>query len=123
MPAILCWSAVSSADSSFDVRVRTGKDALSSPDGKNYELSIFPAVRKAMSGCVPPGSAAVSNLGNFTLVGLVSRSGTISAIEVEPHTHVSDCFAQKFRESQLPMPPIVPPTDKFPITVEMSVKP
>lgn len=109
----------------ISARIAAGNNAAAaSPEGQRYESLLGPALQAAMSPCVPAGSTATGNLGKFTLVGDVAKSGAISSVEVEPSTAVSRCFAANFRKQQLPKPPKPPSARKrFPLTLVVSVVP
>jgi hypothetical protein len=106
------------------MRIAAGRDALSSPTGKKYELALFPAVQKSLNACVPVGSISPENLGKFTVVAEVSQSGVATLVDAGPHTRVSSCFAKHFRTARLPAPP-PPPAGRgnFPIAIEINVTP
>jgi hypothetical protein len=108
----------------FASRVAEAKRASSTPEGKKYDQSLAPALGAAMRACVPPRSTSQANLGKFTLVANVRRSGVVSSVEVQPKTEVSRCFAAQFAQKRLAPPPVSDgSTQGFPIAVEMSVVP
>ena len=105
----------------FDMRLAAGNKALSSPEGQTYELSISPAIQSAMVKCLPPGSQYT---GQFALIGNVLRSGKIASVEVRPIDDISQCFAERIKESALPVPPLSSEgVEAFPITIEMNIIP
>ena len=105
----------------FETRLATGNKALSSPEGQTYELSLSPAIQSAMMKCLPPGSQYT---GQFALIGNVLRSGKVTSVEVRPIDDISQCFAERIKESALPVPPLSSEgVDEFPITIEMNIIP
>lgn len=110
--------------SNFELRVTEGKESASTPQGAKYEKEMGPFIGKTMRACIPPDSKSTANLGTFTLVGYVDPSGKVLAVEVQPLTEVSKCFASQFQKQLLPTPPKISKTSsRFPITIEMSVVP
>ena len=108
----------------FVSRVAAAERASSTPQGKKYDDSLGPAADAAIRTCVPPGSLSQAHRGKFKLVGYVADSGVISAVEVQPETEVSVCFAKHFAQTRFAPPPESgSSTSGFPITVEMSVLP
>ncbi len=89
----------------FAARVKTGKEALATPEGRQYESYWGETMRAILAACVPPGSTDPADLGSFTFVADVSDSGTVSSVEVSPATDVSRCFALQFGKTDLPSPP------------------
>jgi hypothetical protein len=105
----------------FEMRLTAGNKALSSPEGKTYELSLSPAIQSAMMRCLPPASPYT---GQFALIGNVLRSGKVTSVEVRPIDDVSQCFAERIKESTLPVPPLSSEgIEAFPITIEMNIIP
>jgi hypothetical protein len=90
----------------FAARVKAGKQALSSPEGQQYESSWGEVMQKILTTCIPIGSTNPANLGRFTFIADVSASGLVSSVEVEPSNTVSRCFAQHFGNARLPKPPM-----------------
>ena len=86
-------------------RIAAGKVALASEEGQRYEASWGAVISAAMTACIPPGSPLAANLGKFTFVGDVSPVGIVLAVEVEPSTVLSRCFARHFTNANLPAPP------------------
>ena len=109
-------------DADVAARMKAGKEALATPEGQKYEVSWGEVMGAVLRGCIPPGSTSPANLGNFTFVADVDRIGTVSSVEVRPSTHVSRCFAKRFRASKLPQPPIGS-HGLFPISDVVSVIP
>ena len=108
----------------FDARVAEAKSATATTEGQRYDKKLGHSIGSAMQACVPSGSTAEANLGKFTLVGYVATSGIVSSVEVRPNTKVSECFASKFRQLELPTPPAsLALKSGVPIIVEMSVAP
>ena len=106
----------------FEMRLTAGNKALSSPEGKTYELSLSPAIQSAMMRCLPPSAAPYT--GQFALIGNVLRSGKVTSVEVRPIDDVSQCFAERIKESTLPVPPLSSEgIEAFPITIEMNIMP
>jgi hypothetical protein len=106
----------------FAMRLTAGKKALSSPEGKTYELSLSPAIQSAMVRCLPPSASAYT--GQFTLIGDVLRSGKVTSVEVRPMNDISQCFAERIKESALPVPPLSSEgIEALPIAIEMSIIP
>ncbi len=106
----------------FQNRLEAGRQALQTSEGKVYEKSLSPTIVRAMGECVPPGPP--DQTGAFSLVGYVNPSGTVSAIEVQPSTPASRCFAGKIGKATLPTPPFVPSRYKaFPLTIDMEIIP
>jgi hypothetical protein len=105
----------------FEMRLTAGNKALSSPEGKAYELSLSPAIQSAMMKCLPPASQYT---GQFALIGNVVRSGKVTSVEVRPIDDISQCFAERIKESTLPVPPLSSEgIEAFPITIEMNIIP
>lgn len=117
MCLLLSLTACAAVAEDFSGRVKAGNAAIATPAGKAYDASLGSAVQSAMLKCVPPGSSG--HLGKFALVGTVSSNGIVSAIEVQPATETSKCFAEQFSAASLPTPPSAP----YPLTVEMTVNP
>ena len=108
----------------FAARVAEAKTAAATPDGKEYETSTYPAIQAAMLTCIPPGTTNPENLGKFTLVTYVTKSGMLSAVEVQPNTKVSQCFSELFAKCQLPTPPSALTNELgYPLEVTMSIAP
>ena len=108
----------------FDARVVEAKIKAKTPDGKKYEASTLPAIQAAMTTCIPPGTTNPENLGKFTLVAYVTKSGILSAVEVQPKTKVSQCFSELFAKSQLFTPPSALTNELgYPLEVTMSITP
>jgi len=108
----------------FVSRVAEAERASSTPQGKKYDDSLGPAADAAIRTCVPPGTLSEAHLGKFRLVGYVAHSGAISAVEVQPETEVSLCFARQFAQAHFAPPPESGGSASgFPITVEMRVLP
>lgn len=89
----------------FSARAKLGKATLATAEGRKYEASWGAAIVSSMEACVPAGSTSPANLGRFTFVGDVSSNGAVSAIEVQPSTRVSRCFAEHLGKTQVPPPP------------------
>jgi hypothetical protein len=105
----------------FEMRLAAGNKALSSPEGQTYELSLSPAIQSAMTRCLPPASPYT---GQFALIGKVLRSGKVTSVEVRPIDDISQCFAERIKESTLPFPPFSSEgVEAFPITIEMNIIP
>ena len=105
----------------FEMRLTAGNKALSSPEGKPYEQSLSPAIQSAMMKCLPPTSHYT---GQFALIGNVVRSGKVTSVEVRPIDDISQCFAERIKESTLPVPPLSSEgNEAFPITIEMNIIP
>ena len=105
----------------FDMRLAAGNKALSSSEGQTYEQSLGPAIQSAMMKCLPPGSPYT---GHFALIGNVLRSGKVTSVEVRPIDDISQCFAERIKESALPVPPLSSEgIEAFPITIEMNIIP
>jgi hypothetical protein len=106
----------------FEMRLSAGNKALSSPEGQTYEQSLSPAIQSAMMKCLPPASQYT---GQFALIGNVARSGKVTSVEVRPvDDDVSRCFAERVKESTLPVPPLSSEgSEGFPITIEMNIIP
>ena len=105
----------------FEMRLTAGNKALSSPEGKPYEQSLSPAIHSAMMKCLPPASHYT---GQFALIGNVVRSGKVASVEVRPIDDISQCFAERIKESSLPVPPLSSEgIEAFPITIEMNIIP
>jgi len=103
------------------IRMTAGNKALSSPEGQTYEQSLGPAIQSAMMKCHPPAS---SYTGQFTLIGNAVRSGKVTSVEVRPIDDISQCFAERIKESTLPVPPLSSEgIEAFPITIEMNIIP
>ena len=108
---------VGASPASFDSRLESGRQAISTEQGKAYDASLGPTIGQALRACVPPGSP--SRIGKFALVGTVASSGAVSAIEVRPVTSASRCFAKQISAASLPAPPFSP----FPLVIEISIIP
>jgi hypothetical protein len=105
----------------FEMRLAAGNKALSSPEGQTYEQSLSPAIQSAMMKCLPPASQYT---GQFALIGNVVRSGKVTSVEVRPIDGVSQCFADRIKESLLPVPPLSSEgIEAFPIAIEMNIIP
>jgi hypothetical protein len=105
----------------FEMRLAAGNKALSSPVGQTYEQSLGPAIQSAMTKCLPPASQYT---GQFALVGNVLGTGTVTSVEVRPIDDISQCFAERIKESALPVPPLPSEgIEAFPITIEMNIIP
>jgi hypothetical protein len=105
----------------FEMRMTAGNKALSSPEGQTYEQSLGPAIQSAMTKCLPPASQYT---GQFALVGNVVRSGKVTSVEVRPIDDIAQCFAERIKESTLPVPPLSSEgIEAFPITIEMNIIP
>jgi hypothetical protein len=106
----------------FEMRLTAGNKALSSPEGKTYELSLSTAIQSAMMRCLPPSASPYT--GQFALIGNVLRSGKVTSVEVRPINDISQCFAERIKESTLPVPPLSSEgIEAFPITIEMRIIP
>ena len=74
-----------------------------------------------MMKCLPPASQYT---GQFALIGNVVRSGKVTSVEVRPIDDISQCFAERIKESTLPVPPLSSEgLEAFPITIEMNIIP
>jgi hypothetical protein len=105
----------------FEMRMTAGNKALSSPEGQTYEQSLGPAIQSAMMKCLPPASQYT---GRFALIGNVLRSGKVASVEVRPIDDISQCFAERIKESTLPVPPLSSEAiEAFPITIELNIIP
>ena len=105
----------------FETRLAAGNKALSSSEGQTYEQSLGPSIQSAMTKCLP---FVTPYTGQFALVGNVSKSGKVTSVEVRPIDDISQCFAERIKESTLPVPP--QPSEgleAFPITIEMNIIP
>lgn len=108
----------------FDARQKAGEAALADKKGQQYVATWGAAMQTSLPTCIPVGSTSPENLGTFTFVANVDATGTVSAIEVQPSTAVSRCFAEKFSRAQLPPPPSpLPPGGFFPIADVVEVVP
>jgi hypothetical protein len=118
----LCASSIAYA-SDFSARVAEGNRLSATSPGKKYESSLGTSIRTAIQFCIPPGSVAPENRGPFAMVAYVSKSGALSAVEVQPKTKNPECFAQKLAQGSLPIPPEEGATKLgYPITIEMMVR-
>ena len=105
----------------FEMRLTAGNKALSSSEGQTYEQSLGPAIQSAVMKCLPPAS---SYTGQFALIGNVVRSGKVISVEVRPLDDISQCFAERIKESTFPVPPLSSEgVEAFPITIEMNIIP
>ena len=77
----------------FQHRLQTGKQALHTRAGKEYEKALGPIIGDSIRKCILPGSAPQT--GDFVLIGDVSTFGTVSSVEVRPSTPASRCFAEE----------------------------
>jgi hypothetical protein len=116
----VCSPAIAS---DFSSRVVAAKQAAMSTAGTQYDAALGPHIAAAMQSCIPPGSTDSANLGSFRLVGYVASSGALMAVEFQPQTKVSACFAGRFRNAVLPAPPRHASPEGYPIVVEMQVTP
>ncbi|HUJ16379.1 MAG TPA: hypothetical protein VL197_00115 [Nitrospirota bacterium] len=108
----------------FAARVKSGKEALATPEGQQYASSWGESMKAILTSCVLPGLTDPANLGRFTFVADISASGTISSIEVSPITEVSRCFALQFGKAQLPSPPMsLLKGEKLPVADDIVVVP
>jgi hypothetical protein len=105
----------------FEMRLAAGNKALSSSEGQTYEQSLSPAIQSAMTKCLSP---VTPYTGQFALIGNVSKSGKVTSVEVRPIDDISQCFAERIKESTLPVPPVSSEgIEAFPITIEMNIIP
>ena len=105
----------------FETRLTAGNKALSSSEGQTYEQKLGPAIQSAMMKCLPPASQYT---GQFALIGNVVRSGKVISVEVRPLDDISQCFAERIKESTFPVPPLPSEgLEAFPITIEMNIIP
>jgi hypothetical protein len=105
----------------FEMRLTAGNKALSSSEGQTYEQSLGPAIQSAMTKCLP---FVTPYTGQFALIGNVSKSGKVTSVEVRPIDDISQCFAERIKESTFPVPPLSSEgLEAFPITIEMNIIP
>jgi hypothetical protein len=105
----------------FEMRLAAGNKALSSSEGQTYEQALGPAIQSAMTKCLSP---VTPYTGQFALIGNVSKSGKVTSVEVRPIDDISQCFAERIKESTLPVPPLSSEgIEAFPITIEMNIIP
>jgi len=109
--------ANASASGDFAARVKAGKDAIATAAGREYDRMLVPTLQAAVPRCIPQGSSG--HIGKFTLVGSVSLGGAVSAIEVQPETVTSRCFALQIGGATLPPSP----SSNYPLIIEMDVTP
>jgi hypothetical protein len=102
---LLLTLAMAASASDFSARERTGKAASASPEGQSYQKSWGQVIGAAMHACIPVGSESPSNNGKFAFVANINAAGIVSAVEVQPVTTVSNCFAKQFAASTLQPPP------------------
>jgi len=118
---LLAASSNEAFSDDFETRLTAGNKALSSSEGQTYEQSLGPAIQSAMMKCLPPASPYT---GQFALVGNVLRSGKVVSVEIRPIDDISQCFAERIKESTLPVPPLSSEgLEAFPITIEMNIIP
>lgn len=89
----------------FSHRVDAGNAVAATTLGKSYDSLLAPHILQAMRTCIPIGTNDPSNLGEFVVVANVSQRGILSAVEVRPSNHVSQCFTQQISMTHLPPPP------------------
>jgi hypothetical protein len=121
----VCVAGAANAQT-FAEQVVKAKVEAAKPEGQKYERSLYPAIGQAMRTCVPPGTTSHETLGNFTLVGAVTTSGTLRGALIEPESKVAMCFRKEFMAARLPPPPYVLPSPGgagFPVVVEMKLVP
>jgi hypothetical protein len=120
--ATMIFSTVACAGE-FERRVDEAASAKATVQGSQYDQTMGPAIGAAIGSCVPPGSNTPSNVGDFTLIGYVSRAGKIFSVDVQPKTAVAMCFAAQFTQMRLtPPPPSLLSRWGFPIAVKLSVR-
>ena len=108
----------------FAARVAEAKAAAASLEGAKYDQSLWPYFGTAIRTCVPPGSSAESNVGDFVLVANISSNGKLEFVDVEPVTVISTCFAAQLEKTQLPVPPkYTQSVQDYPMHMEMRIKP
>ena len=120
--AILLVAATAVAcTQTFQQRVAAANAAIATPSGKIYDSSLAPSIKTAMLACVRIGKGPSADLGKFTFVSWVSKSGLQVDPQVQPNTRVSSCFSSHFHSLTLPPPP-VSRRKLYPIIVEMTVR-
>jgi hypothetical protein len=106
----------------FEARFDSGKTALSTPEGKRYEMSLGTQIQAAMASCMPAGSTDPRDRGKFALVGYVAPSGRLFGVSVRPKTAIAKCFGQRLSRKPVPIPPVAHRgLPGFPISIEMNV--
>ena len=122
-----CLVATIAIAADLSKRVAEAKAEIATALGAKYDEKLGPFIGEAKRSCIPPGTTAPENLGNFTFIARVGLDGKQREVEVEPSTRVATCFKGRFAAFTLPTPPgsvgSREGTTGYPIVVEMKITP
>jgi len=121
---LLCLVSTASAET-FEERVELARAAEKAADTKPYQKQMFDAIgphlAAAMKSCF--GSIKNPETEPFTLVADVTPEGRADAVDVKPNTNIAACFAKGFMSANFPPPPRFRDRSRFPMFIEMRIKP
>jgi hypothetical protein len=99
-------------------RITAGRAANGTPLGAKYGLSLPPLLGAASQSCDPPGLVLPApELGRFVLVGTITKTGRLTAIETHPHNALTACYAAALAAAQF----APPPHDNYPLLIQLNV--
>jgi hypothetical protein len=103
----------------FTNRVAAGQAASVTPAGIQFDASVSPLIANTGQICDPPGSVLpAADIGQFQLVGDVTRTGKLINVAVRPQTPIAECFALQFARNMFALPPT---GGNYPILVQFNV--
>ena len=121
----ILFLAAGAANASEFIALRDAARQLSATqEGQQYDRTVAPIIGDALRKCAPPTATRTSAPSKFTLVGVVSSAGKLSAVDVAPSTPVTQCFATQLGRMRFPPPPPasgVPNVAGYPIAVQMTL--
>ena len=121
---MLCPVSAASAET-FEERVELARTAEQSEDTKPYPKQMFDAIGPHLATVMKSCFASIKNPETepFILVADVTPEGMAHAVEVMPSTNVAACFAEGFASAKFPPPPRFRGRSRFPMFIEMRIKP
>lgn len=122
---VLGFSPNAANAQTFEKRISAAKKIEDSKTYKTYFAEVYksigPQMAKYMDDCV--GIKAVAEP-DFTLVANLTSEGNPEDIAVQPSNKVAECFSDRFKSIVLyPHPPTLSGGEKFPVVIEMKIKP
>jgi hypothetical protein len=116
-------AAHAAAADDFSARAAAGRAAAGTPEGTKYDQSMWPILTQAGHACDPPGAKVpASELGHFDIVGNITNTGKMVAIEATPINPLSECYLLQLSHAQFAPPP-PSPRPSYPIVIDLTVTP
>ena len=109
----------------FEERVELARVAEKAEGSKSYQKQMFDVIGPHMATIMKSCFDAIKNPETepFRLVADVTPEGRADAVEVRPNTNIAACFSKGFASVDFPPPPRFRGRPRFPVFIDMRIKP